>query len=170
MLYTLGTSNRPLGEFIHELEHRNITYLVDVRSTPYSRLPWFNRRQIEKWAEHQGRMYRWEGAVLGGRSETPRDHPDYLAALDRIISGAGRENIAVFCAEGDPAACHRTYDVGASLLARYGVVARSILRDGREEDVIESLRRVAPGTISGCIEAAVQKAIASDDRSEIVLF
>lgn len=170
MFYTLGTSNRPLGEFIHELERRNITYLVDVRSLPYSsRFPWFNRQQIERWAEHQGRMYRWE-PVLGGKSETPLDHPDYVAALDRLLSGAGRENVAIFCAEGDPAACHRTYDIGASLLVRYGVVARSILRDGREEDVTESLRRVAPGIIPECIEVTVRQAISSDDRSEMLLF
>ena len=164
MIFTIGTSNRPLGEFLHELECRQITVLIDVRSSPYSRLPWFNRGQIEKWAEHQGRFYRWEGLVLGGRSETPRDHSDYLAALDRILTGAGSENVAIFCAEGDPAACHRTYDVGASLLVRYGVVARSILRDGREEDVTDSLIRVASSNISECIKQAVQAVVIGDGR------
>jgi hypothetical protein len=171
VIFTIGTSNRPLGDFTQALDRRRITQLVDVRSSPYSsRFPWFNRHQIERWAEHQGRLYRWEGAVLGGRSETPLDHPDYMDALDRLLSGAGRENVAIFCAEGDPAACHRTYDVGASLLVRYGVVARSILRDGREEDVTESLRRVACSNISECIEAAVRELISRDGRSEMLLF
>lgn len=144
MIYTLGTSNRPLGEFIHELERRNITCLVDVRSSPHSsRFPWFNRQQIERWAEQQGRMYRWE-PVLGGRSDTPPDHPDYVAALDRLLSGAGRENVAIFCAEGDPAQCHRSWSVAASLLIRDGIVARSILRNGREEAISDTLARVDP--------------------------
>ena len=160
MIYTLGTSNRSLSEFFHELRLREITYLIDVRSSPYSsRFPWFNRQQIEWRAEHQGRMYRWEGAVLGGRSEMPLDHPNYIAVLDRMLSAAGRENVAIFCAEGDPADCHRTWSVAASLLARYGVVAKSILRDGREEDVTDSLRRVASGSISECIDDQVRRAI-----------
>ena len=165
MIFTIGTSNRTLGEFLQELERRQITVLIDVRSSPYSRLPWFNRGQIEKWAEHQGCMYKHEGGILGGRSETSVDHPDYLAALDRILSGAGRENIAIFCAEGDPAACHRSWDVGASLLVRHGVIARSILRDGREEDVTDTLRRVPPANISACIAGQVSSALLRDYRS-----
>lgn len=164
MIFTIGTSNRTLVEFLHELERRQITVLIDVRSSPYSRLRWFNRGQIEKWAEHQGRFYRFEGQILGGRSETPVDHPDYLAALDRILSGAGRENIAIFCAEGDPAACHRSWDVGASLLVRHGVIARSILRDGREEDITDTLRRVPLANISACIAGQVLSELFGDDR------
>lgn len=168
MIFTIGTSNRTLVEFLQELERRQITVLIDVRSSPYSRLPWFNRGQIEKWAEHQGCMYRWDGQILGGRSETPVDHPDYLAALDRILSGAGRENIAIFCAEGDPAACHRSWDVGASLLVRYGVIARSILRDGREEDVTDTLRRVPPKNISACIADQVSHALSGEVRLDSI--
>ena len=142
MIFTIGTSNRSLPEFLHELEKRGITYLVDVRSSPYSRSPWFNRGRIENWSEQASVHYRWEGKILGGRSEIPVDDLAYIEAIERIIDASCRERVAIFCAEGDPAQCHRSWDVGASLLVRYGVVARSILRDGREEDITVTLRRV----------------------------
>ena len=81
---------------------------------------------------------------------------------------AGRENIAIFCAEGDPAACHRTWDIGASLLVRYGVIARSILRDGREEDVTDTLRRVPPANISACIADQVSHALSGEVRLDSI--
>lgn len=86
--------------------------------------------------------YRQEGAILGGRTETPLDHPDYLAALDRLLDTACREALVIMCSEGHPEQCHRTWDVGASILIRHGVIARSILRDGREEDITDTIRRV----------------------------
>ena len=166
MIFTIGTSNRPLSEFLHELERRSITYLVDVRSSPYSRMPCYSRSQIERWAELQGCLYRWEGQILGGRSLTALDDPDYHIALDRILSGAGRENVAIFCAEGDPSACHRSWDVAASLLVYHGIATRSILRDGREEDILETLRRVPRANISKCIAPRVQQLILGDWGSD----
>jgi uncharacterized protein (DUF488 family) len=170
MIWTIGTSNRTLGEFLYELERRKITCLIDVRSSPYSsRFPWFSRQQIERWTERQALMYSWQGSILGGRSDTPLDHPDYIATLERILSCAGRENVAIFCAEGDPAECHRTWSVAASLLVRHGVIAQSILRDGREEAVIDSLRRVPLASIEHCIAPAVRTAIFNASGSELLL-
>ena len=148
MIWTIGYSNRSLPEFLHELQSRGITQLVDVRSSPWSRYPVFNANQIASWADREGILYRQEGAVLGGRAEIGLDHPDYIAALDRIIDAARREPLALMCAEGDPAQCHRTWDIGASLLARYGLIVRNILRDGREEDATETLRRVSASRIA----------------------
>ena len=142
MIFTIGTSNRSLPEFLRELAKRRITHIVDVRSSPYSRSPWFCRGQISKWSEQASIHYRHEGEILGGRSEIPVDDPAYIEALERIIEASCRERVAIFCAEGDPAQCHRSWDVAASLLVRYGVIARSILREGQEEDITDTLRRV----------------------------
>lgn len=142
MIYTIGYSDRSLPQFLHELEQRGITRIIDVRSSPWSRNAAFNASQIEQWAERAGLHYRQEGAILGGRTETPLDHPDYLAALDRLLDAACREPLVIMCAEGRPEDCHRTWDVGASILIRHGVIARSILRNGREEDITDTIRRV----------------------------
>lgn len=142
MIYTIGYSTRTLPEFLHELERRGVTQLWDVRSSPYSRNAPFNAPQIERWAAAAGIFYRQAGDVLGGRADMELDDPFYLEMLDRLLDASSREPLAIMCAEGDPAQCHRTWDIGASLLVRYGVVARSILRDGREEDLTDTLRRV----------------------------
>lgn len=155
MLYTIGTSSRSWIDFVRELDARRITHLVDVRSSPYSRASWFNRHQIEKWCDGQRRMYRWEGKTLGGRSDVALDHPDYLAALDRLAASSTRENVVVFCAEGDPALCHRAWSVGASLLVRTGVSVMNILRDGGEELMIDTLRRVPSQSFDDNIAAEV---------------
>lgn len=151
MIYTIGYSTRPLPEFLHELERRRITQLWDVRSSPWSRNQPFNANQIERWAERGGIFYQQEGKVLGGRTEIPLDHPDYLAALDRILDAACREPVALMCSEGRPEDCHRTSDIAASLLARFGIVTRSICRDGSDEDVTDTLQRVPAGRIDPVI-------------------
>lgn len=144
MIFTIGYSNRTLPEFLGELDRRSITQIVDVRSSPWSRNAAFNAPQIEKWSESHGVMSRQWGDVLGGREDIALDDPRYTERLEQIIDVAHRERIAIFCAEGNPAACHRSWDIGASLLIRYGVIARSICRDGREEDITDTLARVRP--------------------------
>jgi len=141
MIYTIGYSNRTLPEFLRELGRRGITQLWDVRSSPWSRNQPFNGNQIERWAERGGILYRQAGDVLGGRTEVSLCDPRYLSALDLLLTSASREPLAIMCSEGDPTQCHRTWDIGASLLVRYGVVARSILRDGREEDITDTIAR-----------------------------
>ncbi len=155
MIYTIGYSTRTLPEFVHELERRGITQIWDVRSSPYSRNAPFNAPQIERWTAAAGIFYRQAGDVLGGRADMELDDPRYLEMLDRLLDASSREPLAIMCAEGDPAQCHRTWDVGASLLVRCGVIARSILRDGREEDLTDTLMRVPRNRLSPLITRAI---------------
>jgi uncharacterized protein (DUF488 family) len=152
MLYSIGHSTRTLPEFLNELDRRGITQLIDVRSSPWSRNQPFNADQIERWAHGAGILYRKMGNVLGGRSEIALDDPRYLDALETLLDAACREPLAVMCSEGEPSQCHRTWDVAASLLARHGVVVRSILRNGRDEDVTRTLNRVPRSRISPVVQ------------------
>lgn len=88
MIFTIGTSNRSLSEFLWELSKRDVTQIIDLRSSPFSRAPWFNAGQIERWSAQAGIFYRREGAVLGGRSDVSVDDPSYLAALDRLLNAS----------------------------------------------------------------------------------
>jgi len=155
MIYTIGYSNRSLPEFLRELEKRDITQLVDVRSSPWSRNAVFNAPQIEAWASKAGIFYRQCGKVLGGRTAFQLDAPEYVAELDCITVASCREPLAIMCAEGDPAQCHRTWDIGASLLIRDGIIAKSILRDGRAEDITITLDRVHPSNLKPAIQCAL---------------
>lgn len=100
--------------------------LVDVRRTPFSRRnPQFNRDRLADVLAGAGVAYQWWEA-LGGRRETEPDSPnigvtpaelrgyaDHLAsdqghaALTALAERARATALAVMCAEGDPARCHR---------------------------------------------------------------
>jgi uncharacterized protein (DUF488 family) len=151
VIYTIGYSDRTLPQFLRELDQRRITQIIDVRSSPWSRNAAFNATQIMKWAERADIFYKQEGKVLGGRAKIPLDHPEYLAALDRLLDAACREQVVIMCAEGRPEDCHRSSDIAASLLARFGVVARSICRDGSDEDVTNTIKRIQKSRIDPLI-------------------
>lgn len=151
MIFTIGYSTRNLPEFLGELEKHGITHLIDVRSSPWSRNAPFNAPQIERWAPKAGIFYRQCGEILGGMSKTPVDDPAYIAALERIVEASMREPVAIMCTEGDPAQCHRTWDLAASLLIHWGIIATSICRDGSTEDATTSLRRVRSSNFSAPI-------------------
>jgi uncharacterized protein (DUF488 family) len=155
MIFTIGYSNRSQPEFLSELQKRQITQLWDVRSSPWSRNAAFNGPQIERWAENAGIMYRQCGDTFGGRAGISLDAAEYVSLLESLIAHARNEHLAIMCAEGEPAQCHRSWDVGASLLVRWGVVAHSILRDGREEDITTTLRRIIPSRIKPEIREAI---------------
>lgn len=143
MIYTVGYSTRSLPEFTKELEKRNITRLVDVRSRPSSRNPSFNRKAIERWSEKLGIYYSFEGEALGGDPDEGRELSAIVDAISRIASAAKSENVAIMCAEGDPAKCHRTWDIAVYLIASHEIAPISILRDGTEEQANKSLQRVS---------------------------
>ena len=67
--------------------------------------------------------------------ETLRDHPQAF-----LRSPAERNSLA-----------GHGHDIAASLLARCGVIVRSICRDGSDEDVTGTLQRVPAGRIDPLI-------------------
>jgi uncharacterized protein (DUF488 family) len=47
IIYTIGHGNRTTSEFIDLLKENNVTQLVDVRTSPYSRYnPQFNKENL----------------------------------------------------------------------------------------------------------------------------
>lgn len=160
MIFTIGTSNRSLGEFLDELVRRQVTHLVDVRSSPFSRFSWFNAPQIERWAEQAGIMYRREGEILGGRSAVPLTDGAYRTVIKQLILAATREHVAFFCAEGEPEQCHRSWAVGASLLVHHGVHVTNIRRDGTEEEILVTLAKVPARLIDHSLRGEIPPLLA----------
>jgi len=143
MIWTIGYSNRTLTEFTRELERRSITRLIDVRSRPWSRNPNFSRKAIETWSDRIGIHYAYEGETLGGDQGEDRELSVVAKAVSGIAEAGSKENVAIMCAEGDPARCHRTWDVSVWLLRWHEIDPTSILRDGTEERATQSLLRVS---------------------------
>ena len=65
-IYTLGTSNRPLNEFLEILRKYQIETVVDVRHFPTSKLfPHFKKENLEKFLKESGIEY-YHLEKLGG--------------------------------------------------------------------------------------------------------
>ncbi len=122
-LFTIGYSNRSIGDFIALLKQHKITALCDVRSAPYSsRNPQFNREIFKQSLKSHNIEYVFLGEELGAR---PKDLSCYVEGkaiyqkiaatnlfkkgLERIKLGMQKGYVlALMCAEKDPMMCHRT--------------------------------------------------------------
>ena len=143
-IWTVGHSNQDLGRFERLLAAQQIEFLIDVRSSPYSRYaPQFNRKELEAAVAIHGVHYVFLGDELGGRP-TREEHYDaeghalyrqmseeasFAKAIDRLIAGARDHRLALLCSEADPTHCHRRLLVGKVLTDR-GMQLRHILSDG----------------------------------------
>lgn len=151
MLLTIGTSNRTREEFFQELVKREVWLMVDVRSKPYSRNLWASDRALELEGVRQGIQYAWSGSVLGGLNLIPTTARAFRIAAESLLDATDRGPVAIFCAEGDPAQCHRSYKVAAHLLVQHGFVTTNILRDGADEEVRDTLARTRRKDIPVCV-------------------
>jgi uncharacterized protein (DUF488 family) len=143
-ILTIGHSNHPLAKFIALLEGAEVTVVADVRSAPVSRFaPHFNKDRLAASLGEQGIAYIFLGKELGGRPDRPdlftggvADYekmaavPGFKAGINRLLSGAESQRIAVMCAEADPLDCHRCLLVGRAL-AGAGVDVGHILTSGQ---------------------------------------
>lgn len=155
MFFTIGHSTHNIEKFIGLLKLHRITALVDVRSSPYSRLnPQFNREPLKEVLRGHEIAYVFLGKELGARSNDSACYVggkvqyDRLAktklfseGLDRVLQGAEKFRIALMCAEKDPLACHRTILVTRHLVGR-GMSAQHILEDGSLESHDKAMERL----------------------------
>ena len=157
MIYTIGYSTRTLPEFLMELEKYRITKIIDVRSRPWSRNASFNANKIKRWSASADLMYQQLGQILGGDANIDLADARYKSALIWIMEAARNENIAVFCAEGDPALCHRSWDIGASLFLKWKLPVTSILRDGSVENILVTMLRIRRSNFAPAILSALDE-------------
>ena len=140
IIFTVGHSTRPLGEFVDLLKAHSVTRLVDVRTVPRSRHnPQFNRDTFPDALERAGIGYT-HAAGLGGlrragpespnkgwRSASFRGYADYMQTpefaqnLENLIDLAKRERIALMCAEAVPWRCHRSLIADALVVRGFRV-------------------------------------------------
>ena len=130
IIYTLGTSNRTLEEFLAILEQFGLKQVIDVRSFPTSkRFPHFEQNRLAKaLAQHQITYY-WLGPELGGfRRE---GYENYLKSeafkkgLEKLLALAQKASSVIICAEKFPWRCHRRF-ISQKLTER-GVEVRHII-------------------------------------------
>jgi len=119
-IYTLGTSNRSLEEFLEILKEYKITTLVDVRHWPTSRLfPHFKKENLQKFLQENGITYYHVEKLGGYREEGYEEYmktKDFKEGLNELITIISQfhncekvKNIAIICAEKFPWKCHRGF-------------------------------------------------------------
>lgn len=143
-IYTIGHSNSTVERLLELLAAHEITTVVDVRSSPYSKYAdQFNLAALEATVTQAGLRYVYLGDALGGMPNVPGFYDaeghvryDLLAAserfregLERLLALARERRVALLCSEEDPSECHRHLLLGR-VLGEQGVTVLHLRGDG----------------------------------------
>ena len=144
-LYTIGHSQHNIEYFIKMLRKYDINYILDVRSTPYSKYAeQYNRENIEKYISCNGMKYSFMGKFFGARPrkkelycadgyldfERVRKTETFIKGFNNVMLGLQRGySIVLMCTEKDPFDCHRAIMV-ARAFDLAGIEVKHILADG----------------------------------------
>jgi uncharacterized protein (DUF488 family) len=144
-LHTIGYGTRTLEQLIAALQANRIEYVLDVRTSPYSKFkPEFSREPLEAALKAHSIRYLFMGDTLGGQPrdldcytdgkvdyDKVRQQPFFQAGLERLRKAHEQHvRAALMCSEGRPEQCHRSKMIGEALAAA-GIPVRHIDEDGR---------------------------------------
>lgn len=144
IIFTIGHSTHPLDAFIGLLTENGVQQLVDVRIIPRSRHnPQFNADSLPGSLKQAGIGYVHRGELgglrrarkdspnMGWRNASFRGYADYMLmpefdrGMGELIDAAGKESVAIMCAEAVPWRCHRSL-IADALIVR-GIEVRHIM-------------------------------------------
>lgn len=145
-IFTIGHSVHSETAFLELLHQHNVTNVLDIRSSPYSRhAPQFNRQSLQQFLNTSGIHYSFGGRSLGGRPtdlalyvagqvsyERMAMAESFVASVRRVAVAARSSRVALLCSESDPIQCHRFLLVGRALSNR-ALDVQHIISDGRLE-------------------------------------
>ncbi|MCL5074632.1 MAG: DUF488 domain-containing protein [Chloroflexi bacterium] len=121
VIFTVGSSTRDSGEFIHLLKSYGIEVVVDVRRFPTSRIVSYKKDNLSRLLAEFGLSYLYLGEELGGyRSggyEAYTATGSFQQGLRRLEEEAAQRGVVVMCAERFPWKCHRRF-IAAELQKR----------------------------------------------------
>ena len=155
MIFTIGYAKYEFVDFIKELYKNKINVIVDVRSSPYSKMyPMYNR-EILKRNIPKDIIYLYLGKELGARREElslytngqvdfdkVQKNKNFIMGINRIINGNTKGyNIVLLCAENNPLECHRGILISRYLTSQ-GIKVTHIIKDKKNiyhKDLIDSV-------------------------------
>ncbi len=160
-LHTIGYGARTFDELVAALKAHHIEYLLDVRSSPYSKFkPEFTKEALEVALKARGIRYVFVGDTLGGQPRDPdcytdgkvdyekvRQQPFFQAGLERLRKAhEQRLRAALMCSEGRPEQCHRSKMIGEALAAA-GIPVAHIDEDGHLLTQTQVINRLTGGQL-----------------------
>jgi uncharacterized protein (DUF488 family) len=158
-VYSIGHSDKNLETLISELKAWEIKYVLDVRSTPYSKkYPHFNREILKMELKKHEIIYAYFGGNLGGlpsdRSCYTDGRVDYQKVEQKVFFKEGIKrikdannqglNIALMCSECDPKTCHRSKLIGQALM-KENVEMNHIISSKRVKSQTEVINELTKG-------------------------
>lgn len=166
ILYTIGHSRHDIDYFINLLKKHKINCLIDVRSSPYSRIaPQFNKETLAGSLKVNNIIYLHFEKEFGARKTDTslidlenkvdysrvRETEEFKEGVKRVFEGLEKGyNIALMCSEANPFDCHRFVMI-AYHFVREGVKVNHILKDGNtidnnelEKELLKKYSKVLP--------------------------
>ena len=160
-LFTIGYGARSLEEFIAGLKANGIEFLLDVRTSPYSKFkPEFSKEILQRSLDRARIRYLFMGDTLGGQPKDPACHTDGKVDYDKVRTqpffqeGIARlrkafeqqRPVALMCSEGRPEQCHRSKLIGEALVAA-GIPVCHIDEDGALLTQTQVIDRLTKGQL-----------------------
>jgi uncharacterized protein (DUF488 family) len=113
-IYTVGTSNCSIEEFIEILKTYRIKTVIDVRSFPVSKkFPHFSKDSLSKILNNEGFDYIYLGRELGGFRkggyEAYMNTEEFKNGIEKLEEIADKSLSVFFCAEKLFFRCHRRF-------------------------------------------------------------
>ncbi|MCI5739678.1 MAG: DUF488 domain-containing protein [Ruminococcus sp.] len=138
-VYTIGYSGFSIDDFVATLKSRNVSLVVDVRSSPFSKyFPEYNKDALEICLKTQGIYYRNYANEFGARQSDQKYYckagyldfevfsksAPFLQGIKKLCNSMEQNyTFALMCAEKDPICCHRAILVARAFFERgYNVV------------------------------------------------
>jgi len=159
-IYTIGHGSRKIDDFLKILKNFEISYLIDVRSQPYSKFnPQFNQNDLKHHLKHNNITYVFMGDNIGGRPnditcydeegkidyDKVKEKDFFLQGIDRLKTAYSKNiPIVIMCSESKPSECHRSKLIGRFLAAIEDIFLMHIDEKGRvktQADVINELNK-----------------------------
>ncbi len=160
-LYSIGHGQKPLEEFYEVLASFGIQYVIDVRSSPFSKWsPQYNQRELAYFLKSNEIVYAYLGNVIGGRPindfcydeeghfdyEKMAQEPSFKEGLLRLVNANEKQfNVAVMCSESDPLMCHRSKLIGRELYENYHINIKHIISVGEFIDEVHVIMELTKG-------------------------
>lgn len=161
-IFSIGHGHKSKEEFINELNSFGIKYLIDVRSSPYSKwAPHFNKDDIKQFLSQNNIVYVYMGDSIGGRpldsscydEEGKFDYkkmalkPSFQNGLMRLSEANKKQiSVAIMCSESDPSQCHRSKLIGRELYVKYDIDMKHIIAPGKIIDECQIIIDLTKGS------------------------
>lgn len=158
-VFSIGYGSQTQTDVLDQLARAKITYVIDVRSSPFSRYqPDFSREPLSKSLKGRDIKYVFMGDLLGGRPKDDDCYTDgrvdyhktrekdfFKRGIDRLKSAHAQGlNICMICSEGQPSQCHRSKLIGEALV-EHGIDVTHLLPDGASKSQADVIAELTDG-------------------------